>query len=1127
MPVFQLLHAWLLGDSELWINSQLLAGILITTFSLSAIAIIVVIILVNRRLKNELKTRKQVEENLKQTQEEFQNFIKNIPGALLRYVLETDGSHKIAYMSPAVAKIWKIPESEVGESAEIFWQYVHPDDFVTMRQSVIASAESLQPWFYQWRIITPSGITKYLQGRGNPQKREDGAVVWDTVIVDITEQNLIKEALQESQEQLQNMTNAIPGAVYQYKVDLNGNEEILFMSEGIRELFGISPQEMINNPDLRWEVIPTEARSRLKSATEYSAITLSPFSEEFETHLEDGQKKWIKVQAMPKKLEDESIIWNGILVDISQEKWQENLLKTQQEILEALAIGENLDKILTQLMRLIEQQAEGLMSSVYLVSNNYLYDHGKSILPTGYLEKINGVPIREGMGSCGTAAARGELVISKDIKSDPFWKEIRDIPLQYNLKACWSIPIISSTGEVLGTFSVYSDVPRSPSHYEKDLIEIASKLAKLAIEQKQQEETLKKQAEQEKLLGKITQQIRRSLDLEVVLNTTVTEVRTFLKTDRVVIYSVMQNPGEVIAEAVGNNWKSLYGKKFNDPCLRQVSPKFPVGYTQSISDVNDPAVVHCYAKMLRENQVQANLAIPIFQEEELWGFLIAQQCSHSRQWQQEEIKFLENLSEQVEIAIQQARLFQQTQTELLKGEELATQLRHEAMHDKLTQLPNRSLLMDRLQHVFQLYRRYNNKDNSFHFALLFLDLNRFKIINDTLGHDAGDQILMTAAEKLKSCLREMDTVSRLGGDEFVIILEGITGEENAIEVANRIQDTFAIPTSVYGQEICLSASIGIVMDNPNYMYPEEMLRDADVAMYEAKKNQLNYVVFRPSMQTTVAEDWQLETDFRRALEQKQLSLYYQPIFDLRSQKIQGFEAFMGWQHPEKGWIEPSQFLAMAEQLGLMEEIELWSLKEACSQFKDWQDEFLFLKDTSIHINISLNNDHQNKFVKQVQETLSMIGLASHALKLEITEISLMQKEETAQKVLEDLEALGVKICLDDFGVGYSSLSYLSQFPIHELKVDSRIIQAIDQEEIGKRNRQIVKAIASLCNNLNISAIAEGVETQDQSLILTIFGYQTAQGYYFCEPLSADKITTFLSNTVSEKSGYSKSPPTPL
>ncbi len=661
----------------------------------------------------------------------------------------------------------------------------------------------------------------------------------------------------------------------------------------------------------------------------------------------------------------------------------------------------------------------------------------------------------------------------------------------------------------MGTFAIYSDVPRSPSPYEQDLIETASKLAKLAIEQKQQEEALQKQAEQEKLLGKITQKIRRSLDLEAVLNTTVTEVRTFLKTDRVVVYRVMQNSGEIIAEAVGNDWKSLYGKTFNDPCFNQLSQMFPAGYSQSISDVNDPAIVHCYAKMLRENQVQANLAIPISQEEKLWGFLIAQQCSYPRQWQQEEIKFLENLSEQVEIAIQQAQLYQQTQTELLKREELATELHHRAMHDGLTQLPNRTLLLDRLQHVFQLYHRYNDEDHSFYFALLFLDLNRFKIINDTLGHDAGDQILITAAERLQSCLREMDTVSRLGGDEFVVILENLNGEENAIEVANRIQESFAVPTSVYGQEIRLSTSIGIVMDNPDYVYPEEMLRDADVAMYEAKKNQLSYVVFRASMQTTVAEDWQLETDLRRALEQKQLSLYYQPIFDLRSQKIQGFEAFMRWHHPEKGWIEPNQLLATAEQLGLMEEIELWSLKEACSQFKAWQEDFLFLKDTSIHVNISVNYFYQKELAKQVQETLDQIGLASQALKLEITENILMEKEETVPSVLEDLEALGVKICLDNFGVGYSSLSYLSQFPIHELKIDNRLIREIDTEEIGKRNRQIVKAIASLCNNLNISAIAEGVEIQDQSLILIICGYQTAQGPYFCQPLPPEDMTTFL------------------
>ncbi|QDZ39349.1 EAL domain-containing protein [Euhalothece natronophila Z-M001] len=1081
--------------------------LLIATVLGSAITIIILVRKQNKRLRKELEKRQQIENDLRNSEEELKRLIQNVPGGLLRYVIEKDGSHKIPYRSPVVNDIWEFSNNE---SVDAFWECLHPDDVMEMRESVIESAQSLQPWSQEWRIITPSGKMKWLQATGNPQKEEDGTVFFYTIIIDVTEKKFLEKALQESQEQLQNLTNAIPGAVYQHQVNPEGEEKILFMSEGIKNLFGISPQEMMDNPEVRWKVMSPEARSRIQLSASYSLTTLSPWRDEFEIHLENGENKWIKGEAIPEKMDDGSVVFNGIITDITAQKWQESLLITQQEILEDLAKGKELPKILTELMRLIEQQSQGLTSSFLIVQDGYLYNEGESNLPLGYQEQTNGFFIQEGVGSCGTAVTCGELVISKEIATDPLWEGIKEIPLHYNLQACWSMPILSSTEEVLGTFAVYADTPRSPSFSELHLMEIASKLAKLAIEQKQQEEALQKQAEQEKLLGKVTQEIRQSLDLEAVLNTTVQEVREFLRVDRVIVYNLTENTGKVIAEAVEASWQSLHRKTINDPCLQNIESGniFSANYPHVIFDVDLDSIAPCSAEMLRGYEVRANLVLPIFQDNEKWGFLIAQQCSAPRQWQQEEVKFLEDLSKQVGIAIQQAQLYQETQNELLKREELATQLRHKAMHDGLTQLPNRSLLMDRLQHTFQRYHRYNMAESS-QFALLFLDLNGFKLINDTLGHDAGDQLLIIVADRLRDCLRAMDTVSRLGGDEFVVVLEGITGEKDAIEIANRIQEAFAVPTYICGQKVHPSTSIGIVMAHPDYVYPEEMLRDADIAMYEAKKNNLKYAVFRSSMQTIVAEQLQLENDLREALEKQQLVLYYQPIVDLRSKKIKGLEALMRWKHPDHGIIQPDDFLPIAEKADLLEKMESWGLKEACSQFQAWQKEFRFLKQAAIHFNISLNYFHQNNVVQDVKQILEDFSWTNHSLKLEITEMILMDQEEMAQAILGELEALGVGICLDDFGIGYSSLSYLSQFPIHDLKINNSLIMDLDQGEIGKKNRQIVKAIGNLCNSLKVRAIAEGVETQDQSLILNFYGYDTGQGNYYCHPLPAEKMTAFL------------------
>ena len=1100
----QALNNWLLGQSAL--DPRLILEIIIIAFAITGIGITTAILISNRRLKQELIKRQETEAKLTKSEEQFKSLINNVPGALLRYILYPDGSENIPYMSPVCEKMWEIKASEVEKNVEILWELVHPDDVESIKESIMLSAATLQTWFYEWRIITPSGKMKWLQGRGNPQEGKDGAVCWDMIIFDVTEQKLIEASLKETEQKLEQITDAIPGAVYQYKIDQEGQEFFLFMSKGIKNIFGFSPQEVMADPNIMWDLLDEGARSRIKFFIEYSATTLSPWHSQFEVNL-DGGKKWIKGEAIPQETED-GIIWNGILVDISQQKWQEQILRTQQEILESLAKGEALEVIITELITLIEQQTQDLLGGVLLKVNNKLFNCGKSRLPQAYLEAINGLEIEEGKGSCCTAMARGESVISEDITVDPLWEDYQEITRKHNIRSCWSMPIFSSQGKVLGTFALYSDTPRKPTSYEIELIDIATKLASLAIERKEQENALEKQAIEERLLNEITQQVRHSLDLNTVLDSTVGEVRNYLKADRVLVHSLQENSGKIIAESVTEGWTSLRGKQLNEPCLPNNSSSVICFQVQKVNDVDQDDLHPCYAEMLRENEVRSNLAIPIFQDNEIWGFLIAQQCAYTRQWKEEEINFLRKLSQQVAIAIQQAQLYEQTQAELRKREQLATQLRHEAMHDKLTQLPNRSLLMDRLQHVFQVYHRRETQQD-FRFALLFLDLNRFKIINDTLGHDAGDQLLITVAERLQGCLREMDTISRLGGDEFVVIVEGINTEEDAVEVANRIHEALTPSVNLNGQEVYIGTSIGIVMDDSRYSYPEEMLRDADIAMYEAKRNHLKYAVFDASMEISLSETLQLEAELRKALEKDQFVWYYQPIFDLENGAIKGFEALLRWKHPKKGLMKPIEFISVAEEAGLINEIELWTLEKACLQLKQWQTEFSSLQDASVHINISSNQFHQEDFPKLVKKQLETVGLEAHCLKLEITETILVEKQDLSQKVLNELEALGIKICLDDFGVGYSSLSYLNQFPIHEIKLDPSLIIDLEVGETRNKTQKLLKGISGLCRNLDIGAIAEGVETESQKLVLGVCGYEVAQGFYFCKPLSAEEMTAYL------------------
>jgi diguanylate cyclase (GGDEF)-like protein/PAS domain S-box-containing protein len=836
----QSLHYWLLGKATF--SSELIAKILAAAFSLSATGIIAVILVSNRRLKKELVKRQQAEAHARKSEQQFKHLIDNVPGALFCYVIYPDGSDQVLNMSPLCEKLWEVKSSEVEESTKILWDMVHPDDITAIRDSLMRSAATLKPWFYEWRIITPSGNTKWLQGRGNPQKGSNGTV-FCSLIIDVTEQKRIEQALLESEQKIQEITNAVPGAVYQYKRDQNQTQSFPFISQGISELYGFSPEQVMANPQLMWDVLDSEARSRLEELIQYSAATFSPCQYEFEVHLPNGDKKWVKGDSIPKPVED-GILWNGILVDITEQKWEEQLLEKQQQVLENLAKGETLDVILTELINLIEHQTQDLKGSFLLVVEERLWHYGESRLPSEYVEAINGLEIGEGIGSCGTAVARQEPVISANLETDPLWENYRELAQTHNLRACWSFPIFSSTREVLGTFALYSTVRRKPNSYEQEVIEIATKLAMLAIDCKQQEEALQKQAQQEQLLAQTIAQVRQSLDLQTILDSTVQELRRVFHVDRALIYGFGENSGEVLAEAVGEEWISLLVKKINDPCLQHIQypPSSLPNPIQNITDIEQANLIPCYAQMLRESQVRANLVTPLFQDNQLWGFLIVQQCAHPRQWQKDEIRLLQKLSAQVAIAIQQAELYQEIQTQLTEREKLAEQLRHEAMHDGLTQLPNRNLLMDRLQHIFDLYQREEHRDHTFSFALLFLDLNGFKMINDTLGHDAGDQLLITVAERLKNCLRAIDTVGRLGGDEFLVIIEEISSQEDAIQVAHRIQKAFAPPAYLNGEEVKLSTSIGIVINHPQYRNPEQMMRDADQAMYEAKKNQLSYVL---------------------------------------------------------------------------------------------------------------------------------------------------------------------------------------------------------------------------------------------------------------------------------------------
>ncbi len=436
------------------------------------------------------------------------------------------------------------------------------------------------------------------------------------------------------------------------------------------------------------------------------------------------------------------------------------------------------------------------------------------------------------------------------------------------------------------------------------------------------------------------------------------------------------------------------------------------------------------------------------------------------------------------------------------------QLHHDAFHDALTGLPNRALFMDHLKLAIARSQRHSDQM----FAVLYLDLDRFKIINDSLGHMIGDNLLIGIARRLEECLRPGDTVARLGGDEFTVLIEDINSEGEAITVAERIHKELAVPFNLSGREVFTTISIGIATSATVYERAEEILRDADTAMYRAKSlGKSRHEIFDKAMHARALNILQLETDLRRAVERQEFFLQYQPIVDLDGFKLRGFEALVRWRHPERGFISPIDFIPVAEETGMIAPIGEWVLREACTQMQRWQAIFPSDPPLSISVNLSGRQFTQNDLIQKVADILSETKILPNSLKLEITESVVMENIEMATGMLKELRALGVQLSIDDFGTCYSSLSYLHRFPIDTLKIDRSFVTDMSE---NNENTEIVRTIVMLAQNLGMDVVAEGVETNEQLALLRKLGCEYGQGYFFSKPVHTDGAEKIICDTYS-------------
>lgn len=431
--------------------------------------------------------------------------------------------------------------------------------------------------------------------------------------------------------------------------------------------------------------------------------------------------------------------------------------------------------------------------------------------------------------------------------------------------------------------------------------------------------------------------------------------------------------------------------------------------------------------------------------------------------------------------------------------------RHAAYHDALTGLPNRNYFIDTLKDLLE-NSRTSNEEN---FAVLFLDLNRFKTINDSLGHSMGDRLIRNVAKRLSALIREEDTVARFSGDKFGIILTDLLNRDEATSFADRMAKRLSEPYTLDGRQVFSSAKIGIAYGNSKYPEAEDILRDADIAMYYSKDNSDSYVIFDQKMHIRAVTRLQLETDLRFAIERNEFELYYQPIVDLNTSSLSGFEALVRWNHPQRGVVPPNEFIPISESTGLIIPMTVQILHSACRQVVAWKKKMPAGSPLSVAVNLSGKHFGHPALVEQITTVINETGIDPSSLKLELTESAVMESAETAILMLKQIKETGVQISIDDFGTGYSSLSYLHRFPIDLLKVDRSFVSAMEE---NTENGEIVRTVIALAKALNLKVVAEGIESVHQFHQLRVLGCEYGQGYLFSKPLQVADIERLLADT---------------
>ena len=737
-----------------------------------------------------------------------------------------------------------------------------------------------------------------------------------------------------------------------------------------------------------------------------------------------------------------------VSLDITRQKLAKSQVDGERRLLEMLNSSATLPEVLDAFARSYERTFPGNMSSVLLLDadGQHLHTAAGPSLPKAYWEAIDGHAIGVGAGSCGTAAFTGKEVLVADIATDPLWKDYAALAQSFGLQACWAIPILSAKGQVLGTFANYHATPRSPTEEELLTIRRGAYMVGIAIEHHQTEERL--------IAGQASLK-ESALHTQAILDNMADGVVTFN------------------ADGVIESFNKAASTMFGYPAVAVIG--------SDIAVLTPPSRSKEYLPLRRkflnlDGLIHETLSLE-FEAQRRDGSVFPMALSVSK---------IANAGRAIGIGILR---------DITVSRKNEAEIRRLAFYDPLTELPNRRLLMDRIKHALLTTARTGQ-----HGALMFLDLDHFKQLNDSLGHDIGDLLLQQVAQRLKACVREVDSVARLGGDEFVLLLESLSSDPQ--EAAMQAEAIGIKVLSSLGQPYVLgehnhisTPSIGIVVFLESSETIEDLLKKADVAMYEAKAAGRNTVrFFDPVTQAVLKAQADLVHDLRRGLQAHEFVLHYQPQVNEAGVTV-GNEALVRWRHPSRGMVPPASFIPLAESTGVIVALGRWVLGAACQQLVAWSSSGTTAAWT-LAVNVSASQFMQPDFVAHVKDALDETGANPLRLKLELTESMLVADIDDIIVKMKAIKCFGVGFSLDDFGTGYSSLSYLKHLPLDQLKIDQSFVRDVLNDA---SDAVIARTVVALGHSLGLTVIAEGVETAEQAQFLSGIGCDAFQGYYYGRP----------------------------